>query len=313
MGRYVLSRLGWGIVLVFAVTVVTHLMLYVGSGDIARRLLGPMASPELLAKKREELGIDRPWPAQYWDWLTSAVRGDFGRSWLNGQAVTDGIQSRLGVTLSLVIATLTVTAIVATLLGVAAARRGGWIDSSIQFLSVLGLAIPSFLIALFLSVVFAVQLGWFNATGYTPLTTSFTEWRRSVTLPVIALAVASIAGVAQQIRGSILDELGKDYVRTLRARGLSENRVLYRHVLRNASGPALAILGIQFIGLMGGAVFIEQIFALPGMGQLAVTSALASDVPMVMGVVVMTTVIVVVANLTIDLIQGALNPKARLR
>lgn len=313
MGRYVLSRLGWGIVLVFAVTVVTHAMLFAGSGDIARRLLGPMASPELLAQKREELGIDRSWPEQYWDWLTSALGGNFGRSWLNGQPVIDGIQSRLGVTLSLVFATVLVTAVVATLLGVAAARRGGWIDSLIQLLSVLGLAIPGFLIALWLSLIFAVQLGWFNATGYTPLTESFGDWRRSVTLPVIALSLAAIAGVAQQIRGSILDELGKDYVRTLRSRGLSESRVLYRHVLRNASGPALAILGIQIIGLMGGAVFIEQIFALPGMGQLAITSALASDVPMVMGVVVMTTVIVVVVNLLIDLVQGGLNPKARQR
>lgn len=311
MGRYVLSRLAWGVVLVFAVTVATHAMLYAGSGDIARRLLGPMASPELLAKKRAELGIDKSWPEQYWNWLTGFLHGDFGRSWLNGQPVTDGIRSRMGVTLSLVIATVSVTAVVATLLGVAAARRGGWIDSLIQFLSVLGLAIPGFLIALWLSVVFAVQLGWFKATGYTPLTESFSEWRRSITLPVIALSFAAIAGVAQQVRGSILDELGKDYVRTLRSRGLSERQVLYRHVLRNASGPALAILGIQFIALMGGAVFIEQIFALPGMGQLAITSALASDVPMVMGVVVMTTVIVVVANLMIDLLQGALNPKAR--
>ncbi len=313
MSRYALSRLGWGILLVFAVTVITHAMLYVGSGDIARRLLGPMASPELLAKKREELGIDQPWPRQYWEWLTSAVRGDLGRSWLTGQSVTDGIRSRLGVTLSLVVATILVTAVVATLLGVAAARRGGRIDSLIQFLSVLGVAIPGFLIALWLSVVFAVQLGWFNATGYTPLTTSFSGWRRSVTLPVVALSIAAIAGVAQQIRGSILDELGKDYVRTLRSRGLSESRVLYRHVLRNASGPALAILGIQLIGLMGGAVFVEQIFVLPGMGQLAITSAVASDVPMVMGVVVMTTIIVVVVNLLVDLAQGALNPKARQR
>ncbi len=313
MGRYILSRLGWGIVLVFAVSVATHAMLYAGGGDIARRLLGQMADPEAVARKREELGIDRPWLEQYRDWLTSFLQGDLGRSWQTGQRVTESLLSRMGVTLSLVLATVAVTAIVSTVIGVVAARRGGIVDSLIQFLSVLALAIPGFLVALWLLVVFAVRLGWFRATGYTPLGETLSGWLDSIILPVIALSIGAIAGVAQQVRGSILDEQGRDYVRTLRSRGLSSNRVLYRHVLRNAAGPALAILGLQFIGLMGGSVFVEQIFALPGMGQLAITAALQSDVPTVMGVVVFMTVIVVVVNLVIDLVQGALNPKSRQR
>jgi peptide/nickel transport system permease protein len=311
MRGFALRRLASGVVLVFAVTVATHAMLYAGGGDIARKLLGETASPEIVARKRLELGLDRSWFEQYREWLTSFLRGDLGRSWRSGQQVTDSIVDRLDVTLSLVFATVLLTAVLATVLGVVAARRGGWVDSVIQVLSVLGLAIPGFLIALWLVVVFAVQLGWFRATGFTPIGESFPDWVRSVTLPVIALSIGAIAAVAQQVRGSILDQLGRDYVRTLRSRGLPLNRVLYRHVLRNASGPALAILGLQFIVLLGGAVFVEQIFALPGIGQLTITSALASDIPVVMGLVVWMAVIVVVVNLMIDLAQGALNPKVR--
>ncbi len=311
MRRFVFGRLASGVALMFAVSVATHAMLYGGGGDIARRLLGATAAPEVVERRRIELGLDRPWIEQYWDWLTGFVRGDLGRSWQSGQRVTDGILSRMDVTLSLVLATIVVTAVFATVIGVLAARRGGWVDSVVQVMSVLGLAIPGFLIALWLLVVFAVQLGWFRATGFTPIGTSLSGWLRSVTLPVIALSVSAVAGVAQQIRSSILDELGKDYVRTLRSRGLPSSRVVYRHVLRNAAGPALAILGLQFIGLMGGTVFVEQIFGLPGVGRLAITSALATDIPMVMGIVMMTAVIVVVVNLAIDLLQGVLNPKAR--
>ncbi len=262
MRRFVLSRIASGVVLVFVVSLATHVMLYAGGGDIARKLLGPTAAPEVIERKRVELGLDRPWLTQYTDWLKGFVRGDLGRSWRSGQKVTDGIVERLPVTLSLVFATVIVTAVLATVLGVVAARRGGWVDSLIQVLSVVGLAVPGFLVALWLVVLFAVQLGWFRATGYTPFGDSFTGWLRSVTLPIVALSIAAIAGVAQQIRGSILDQLSRDYVRTLRSRGLPMRRVLFRHVLRNAAGPALAILGLQFIGLLGGAVFVEQIFQL---------------------------------------------------
>lgn len=306
-----LRRLASGVVLVFVVSLATHAMLYGGGGDIARTLVGPTAPAEIVARKRVELGLDRSWLEQYWDWLTGFVQGDLGRSWVSGQRVSDSIADRFDVTISLVVATVLITAIVATVLGVIAARRGGWVDSFIQVMSVLGLAIPGFLIALWLVVVFAIELGWFDATGFTPIGDSFTGWLRTVTLPVIALSIAAIAAVAQQIRGSILDQMNRDYVRTLRSRGLSLNRVLYRHVLRNAAGPALAILGLQFIVLLGGAIFVEQIFALPGIGQLAISSALTSDIPVVMGLVVMTAVIVVVVNLMVDLAHGALNPKAR--
>lgn len=309
---YIVRRVATGIVLVLAVSVVTFLLLYASGADIARNLLGANATPEAVEQKASELGLDRPLVEQYWSWLTSALTGDLGRSWFDGQLVSVSLAARLPVTLSIVIGAILVSAIVAVVLGIVAARRGGWIDGSIQFASLVGFAIPGFLVALVLVLVFAIGLGWFKATGYTPITTSFGGWVASVTLPIVALSVAAIANVAQQVRGSVIDAMSRDYVRTLRSRGLGINRVVYRHVLRNAAGPALAVLAVLFVGMIGGAVIIEQMFALPGIGQYAVAATPRGDMPAVMGTVVVTAIVVVIVNLLIDLAQAGLNPKVRL-
>jgi len=310
--RFILRRLLAGVVLVFVISALAFAMLYANSADIARRILGQNASNELVQQKQTELGLDRPLWQQYTDWLGQALTGDLGRSWFTGQLVIDGVTSRLAVTLSLVIGATVLSAIVALIIGVVAATRGGWVDRVVQVLSVLGFAIPGFLVALGLVLLFSIQLGWFKATGYTPITTSFSGWVASVTLPIIALALGTIAIVAQQVRGSVADALKRDYVRTLRSRGLSARRVVLKHVLRNAAGPALAVLAVQFIGLLGGAVIVEQVFAIPGLGQLAVSSTTKADIPMVMGLVIATALIVVIVNLFIDLAQAALNPRVRL-
>lgn len=305
-------RLGSGVVLVFAITTLAYLLLYLGSGDIARRILGQTASQEQVAAKASELGLDRPIWVQYADWLSGAVTGDLGRSWFTGQLVIDGVTTRLGVTLSLVIGATVITAIVSAALGVWAALAGGWVDRTIQFLTVLGMAIPGFLIAVGLVLVLAIQLGWFNATGYVGFTSSPPGWARSVTLPVIALAVGGASAVTQQIRGAVVDELERDYVRTLRSRGLPTSSVVFKHALRNASGPALAVLNVQFVGMLGGAVIVEQVFQMPGLGQLAVGATTQGDIPIVMGLVVATAIIVILVNLLIDIAQGIINPKVRL-
>ncbi|MET0862076.1 MAG: ABC transporter permease [Microbacterium sp.] len=309
---FILRRVLSGLVLIVVITVIAFTLLYIGSGNIARTIVGQNATQEVVARKAAELGLDRPLFVQFWDWLTSAFSGDLGRSWFTGQLVSVQLSSRLAVTLSLVIGAIILTAIFSVILGILAARRGGAVDGTVQFFSILGFAIPGFLIALFLVLVFAINLGWFKATGYIPLTTSFTGWLSSVTLPIIALAIGGIATIAQQVRGSVLDGLSRDYVRTLRSRGLSSNRVVYKHVLRNAGGPALALLAVQFIGMIGGAVIVEQIFALPGIGSLTVSATAQGDIPVVMGIVIITAIIAVVVNLLIDLAQAALNPKVRL-
>ena len=312
MFRFILRRLLSGVVLLFVISTIAYSLLYVGGGDIARRILGQMATQEGVAQKTAALGLDRPLIVQYGDWLGHAVRGDLGTSWFTGQLVTTGITSRLGVTLSLVIGAILLTAVIAVVLGVWAAVNGGWADKIVQAVSILGFAIPGFLVALGLVTLFALNLKWFKPTGFVSLAESPSGWLATVTLPIVALAIGSIAGVAQQVRGSVTDALRQDYVRTLRSRGLSFNRVVYKHVLRNAGGPALAVLAVQFVGLLGGAVIVEQIFAIPGLGQVAVAATTQGDIPMVMGLVVATAIIVVVVNLLIDLLQGWLNPKVRL-
>lgn len=312
MFRFVLRRLAAGVVLVAVLSTATFFLLYLSGGNIARRILGQQATEDTVVQKQHELGLDRPVLSRFGDWASHALRGDLGASWFTGEPVKSALVNRVQVTLSLVIGATVVTAVVAVVLGVLAATRRGWVDRLVQILSVLGFAIPGFLLALGLVIVFAIKLHWFEPTGYTALADSPGKWLSAITLPVIALSVGSIAGVAGQIRGSMIDALRQDYVRTLRSRGLSERRVVYRHVLRNAAGPALSVLAVQFVGLLGGAVIVEQIFAIPGLGQLAVGATSQGDIPLVMGLVLVTAVIVVILNLVVDLLQGWLNPKVRV-
>ena len=301
-----------GAVLIFVVSSAAFVLLYLGSGDIARRILGQSASQEAVVAKAAQLGLDRRLMTQYFNWLGNAVQGDLGASFFTGQQVTEGITDRLSVTLSLVIGAILVSTILAVLLGVWAAVKRGWVDKVVQTVSILGFAIPGFLVAIALVLVFSISLGWFQPTGYTNLSDDPLGWLQTVTLPIIALAIGGIAGVAGQVRGSMVDSLRQDYVRTLRSRGLPFTRVVFKHVLRNAAGPALAVLAVQFIGLFGGAIIVESMFAIPGLGQVSVMSTSQGDIPMVMGLVLVTVVIVVVVTLLIDLLQGWLNPKVRL-
>jgi peptide/nickel transport system permease protein len=309
---FIIRRLATGVVLLAAITVLGFNLLYLGGGDIARRILGESADQATVAAKAQELGLDRPLYTQFGSWVGNALRGDFGASWFSGQPATDAITSRLAVTLSLVTGAIVLIAIVSVILGVLAATQRGWIDRLAQFLAVMGHAIPGFLFAVGLVLVFALTLGWFDPTGYVPFTDSPVDWVKTVTLPVIALALGGIANVTQQVRGSVIDALRNDYVRTLRSRGLPARRVVLKHVLRNAAGPALAVLGVHFVGLLGGAVIVEQIFAIPGLGQMAVQATTQGDIPLVMGLLVATGIIVIVFNLLVDLAQGWLNPKVRL-
>jgi peptide/nickel transport system permease protein len=312
MLQFVLRRLIAGVVLLFVVSSLAFLLLYLGAGDIARQILGQEATQEQVAQLNDRLGLNEPLLTRYASWLGGAVTGNFGTSWFTNQAVMTAITSRLSVTLSLVIGTVLLTAIVGTALGVWAARRRGAADRTVQIVSVLGFAIPGFLIAILLVNVFALQLRWFKPTGFVAFTTSFTGWLGTVTLPIIALSIGAIAAIAAQVRGSVIDTMRQDWVRTLRSRGLSQNRTLYKHVLRNAGGPALAVLAVQFVGLLGGAIIVEQIFAIPGLGQIATASTGQGDIPLVMGLVVVTAAIVVVVNIVIDILHGFLNPKARI-
>ncbi|MGK9148221.1 ABC transporter permease [Plantibacter flavus] len=312
MLAFILKRLGAGVVVLFAISCLTYFLLYFSSANIARNILGEFATPEQVALKSAELGLDQPLPVRYLEWLGGALTGSLGTSWFTGQSVASAIAGRLPVTLALIISAILLIAVVATLLGMAAAVRRGAVDRVVQTAAVVGDAIPGFVLAIMLVTLFAIQLGWFPATSSIAPGVAASAWIASLTLPVIALVINGVTSSAQQVRSAIIKQLEKDYVRTLRSRGISEREILFTHVLRSAAPAGLTVLSLQFIGMLGGVVIIEQIFALPGMGALAVQSTTLGDIPLVMGVVIYTVIIVIIVNLLVDLANGWLNPKVRV-
>lgn len=307
------KRLVRSLAVFIVVTFATFSLMYSNGPGIAHAVLGLNATPEAVQAEVVKLGLDQPLYVQYWDWLTGLAHGDLGSSFYTSEPVSSALANRVPVTLALVFITLLLTAVISVILGVTAAVKGGWVDRVLQFISVLGTAVPAFIIAIALVFTFAIYWPVFPATGYVSPNVSPSGWLASISLPVLALLIGAVAGAAAQFRTAVLDTLGRDYVRTLRARGIPEREVIFRNVLRNAAPPGLTVLSLTVFGLLGGAVFIEQVFALPGMGQMAYMAAGISDVPLVMGTVLVTVVIVLVVNFAGDLAITLLNPKARTR
>jgi peptide/nickel transport system permease protein len=310
--NFLLRRLLSAVVLLVAVSFLAYVLLFQGTGDISRNILGENATESQVTLKNQELGLDKPLMIQYFAWFTKAISGDLGVSFFSSQPVWDTLMIRLPVTLSLVIVVTVLTGILAFAAGIWAAVRKGWVDRTLQILATLGDALPSFIVALFLVTYFAIQLKMFPATGFIPLTESPAGWVRTITLPVIALAIGGVAGVAQQVRSATLGVLRNDYIRTVRSRGLSERRIILTSVLRNASTNGLTSLAVQVVGILGGAVVIEAVFALPGLGSLVVEATSRTDLPLIIGVILALMLIVVTVNLVVDLLVAWLNPKVRL-
>ena len=312
MITFILKRLGSGLVTLFAVSILTFSLLYVSSGSIARNILGDQATPEQLAVKEAELGLDQPIITRYFSWLTGALGGDLGTSWFTSEPVANALATRIPVTMTMVFSAMILIAIVATLIGVAAAVKRGWVDRVVQIGAIIGDSIPGFVIGIILVTILAIQMGLFPATSTISPGVGADAWLLSLALPVIALLINGVTGGAQQIRSAVIKQLERDYVRTLRSRGIGEREVLFKHVLRSAAPAGLTVLSLQLIGMLGGVVILESIFALPGMGPMAVTATIQSDQPVVMGVVMYTVAVVIVVNLIVDLLNGWLNPKVRV-
>jgi peptide/nickel transport system permease protein len=309
---YALRRLVIGVVLAVLVTFITYLLLSASFRDMVSTLLGPDATPASVTGRLHDLGYDRPLVVQYGDWLAHAARGDLGTSLFTSQAVAPAVQSHMVVTMSIVLPGLVIALILSVILGVWAASRSGAPDRIAQGISLVGHVVPALLTAIVLVVVFAVELKIFPATGYVQFGDSPVGWLRSTTLPVVVLVVAGMAAITAQVRGSMIDELGKDYVRTLRTAGLPSWSIVLKHALRNAGSPAQTVTSLEFIQLFSHSVIIENVFALPGFGSFAFTSAQSIDVPVIMGVTIVSVVLVTVVNLIADIVNGYVNPKARL-
>lgn len=314
MSSYVARRLASGVVLLFGISLLAYVLLNLAAGgNTARIILGEAATPEQIAQTERELGLDQPVLVQYWNWLLHALQGDLGRSYFTPQSVTQAVTDALPVSLSVLVPVVVISGVAAFALGLLCAVRRGWLDRAVQVISTVVDAVPNFLVGLFLATLLGVQLALFPAVGYVSPGQSVLAWMATLVLPVTALALGAIAGIAQQVRSAAIGVLRQDYVRTLRSRGLSQRRIVLTSVLRNSSTTGLTMLGLQFVGLLGGSVVIEQVFALPGLGTLAVTNTAKGDLPLVMGVVVAAVAIVIAVNLLVDLVVAWLNPKARLR
>jgi peptide/nickel transport system permease protein len=306
------GRLALAIPMLFAVATATFFLQQLVPGDPGSFILGKDASPAEIRQFDDSLGVSRPLLAQYGSWLGHAVRGDFGVSWTSRAPVTQTLLAAAPITLSLALLVMILIVPAAIALGTAAALSRGFIDRVLQSIAGLAIALPNFWLGVGLVLLLAVDLRVFPATGYTGLSDPG-QWLRSLTLPVLALAAGPMMGLMLQVRGAIIDQLSKDYIRSLRAAGLPRRVVLFRHALRNSMPPVITTIGFQVLGLLAGAVVIEQLFNLPGLGTILVTSVSAHDVPLVQGTVVLFSVVVVAVNLLTDIAAAMLNPKARAR
>lgn len=309
--KTIATRIGTSILLLLIVSITMFFAVSLAPGSVAETILGQNATPATVARLTHLLHLDEPLPEQYWNWLVNALHGDLGVSVFTGEAVGPELGVRLGVTLSLVISTLVFVVIIGVLLGIVSAIRQGWLGRLVDILSVVGYAVPGFWLALLLVSAFANQVPIFPAVGYTDFSQSPFEWARGLVLPVATLSVSGVALIAKQTRTSMVETLSRDYVRVLLANGFSRWSVIFRHALRNAAIPVASTTGIMVVALLSSAVLVEQIFALPGLGSLAIRASQQHDLPYVIGAALFFTFIVIVVNLAVDLLIGWLNPKAR--
>ncbi len=309
MGRaqYIRNRLLLAVFVLFGVTILIFGMVRVLPGDPAFMILGDRATEEKAAELREQLGLNRPVPEQYVRFVTGFVRGDLGQSLLYRQPVSDLVWKRVPTSIGLAMYAMAMAAIFTLVFAlIAAMNHGGWADHAIRVSFLVMLTMPGFWLGILLILLFALRLHWFPVGGFGE---TFTDHLWYLFLPALALALPLSAILIRNLRGQIITVKRDDYVRTARAKGVSETGILTGHVLRNALLPVVTIFGLQFGALVGGAVVVETVFAIPGMGQLLIQSITGRDYPVVQAIVVISAALVIVVNLFVDLSYSFLDPR----
>ena len=312
MYTFLARRLLATIPVLLIVAVLVFLLLRLTPGDPAAILAGDAASTDQIARIRAGLGLDRPILVQFGIWFGNLLAGDLGESFYYKAKVTSLIAHRLEPTLSLATLTLLIAIFVAVPLGVIAAWRfGGWFDRALMAFSVLGFSIPVFVLAYILIWTVSLKLGWLPVQGYQRIADGLGPWLYHLVLPSVTLSVIYIALLARVTRASVLEALGEDYIRTARAKGLPEARVLVRHALANAAVPIVTVIGIGIALLIGGVVVTESVYAIPGLGRLTVDAVLARDFPTIQGVILFFSFVYVLVNLLVDLSYVFFDPRIR--
>jgi len=302
----VVRRLVQAVLILLGVAVITFVLLYALPADPARMIAGRSATAQTVANIRHQLGLDQPMLVQFWTYLHNLLSGNLGRSYAQKTDVWTLIVARLPATLTLMFAGIVVEVVLGLMLGtIAAVRRGGFVDRAVMMASFVGVSAPQFVVALLLLYVFAVTLGWFPMSGYGTLA--------HIVLPATTLGVLGAGWYARMVRSAMIDVLNQDYVRTARAKGLSSRRIVFRHALPNAILPVIAMIGIDIGQFMGGVVVVEAVYGWPGIGQLAWQAIQQVDIPIIMGVTLVSALAIVIGNLLADLIAPLIDPRIRTR
>lgn len=319
--NFVLRRLLQAIPILLAIVVINFLLLKLAPGDAVDVMAGEAgsATPEYMAQLRAQFGLDQPLPVQLVNYVAKLAQGDFGWSFRHERPVIDLILDRLGPTLLLMGATIVLAVGVGSVLGLLAATGlNGWRDSIISVLALVSYATPLFWVGLMLILVFSVNLGWFPTSGMETIAAFNTGWDRvldiahHLVLPALTLSLFYLALYTRLMRASMLEQQGMDYVTTARAKGLTERRIVWRHVLRNALLPVVTMAGVQVSSLIGGSVIVETVFGWPGLGQLAFESLFARDLNLLLGIFLLSAVLVLVVNLAVDILYTLLDPRIDL-
>ncbi|TQM99438.1 peptide/nickel transport system permease protein [Acidovorax temperans] len=312
MFAFILKRMAAALPVMAVVAAVVFAILRLTPGDPAAILAGDSATPEQLDAIRKNLGLDQPIYLQFIQWVGHMLQGDFGTSLLSGTPVMEMISQRMGPSIALCISTIIVAIVVAIPLGVLAAwRQGKLLDRMVMAASVLGFSIPVFVTGYVLILMFSLGLGWFPVQGYKPLEEGILPFLRSITLPTLALSTVYIALIARITRTSVIEVMNEDFIRTARAKGLSERAVLLGHALRNAAVPIVTIIGVGVAMLIGGVVVTESVFNLPGLGRLVVEAVLARDYPVIQGLILLFALVYVLINLLVDVSYTIFDPRIR--
>jgi peptide/nickel transport system permease protein len=312
MIAFILRRLLATIPVMLVVAVFVFLMLRLTPGDPAAIIAGDNANEAQVADIRAKLGLNEPIYSQFFIWGSKILRGDFGESFFFKKTVADLISDRVEATLSLSFFTIVLAILVAVPLGVlAAAKHGSWIDRVVMGFSVLGFSVPVFVIGYLLIYVFAIELNWLPVQGYQRIGLGVGGWFQRLILPSLTLAVVYVALIARMTRTSMLEVLSEDYVRTARAKGQIERKVLFRHALRNAAVPIVTVIGLGIALLIGGVVVTESVYTIPGLGRLTVDAVLARDFPVIQAVILLFSFVYVIVNLMVDIIYTILDPRIR--
>jgi len=309
--QYILRRLIHSVFIIWGCATLVFILIRLIPGDPVIQMLGPEYSPEAAAALNRKLGLDQPMYIQYVKWFGSVLRGDLGGSISSGESVIGAIKSGLPKTLSLTLVSFLIATVIAVPAGILAAlKRNTPVDYAVSVIAFIGVSMPSFWFGIILILLFAVQLGWFPAIGYASLTEDGVwAWFSHLLLPSLAIGAGYAAILMRFIRAGLLEVLGSDYIRTARAKGLAERRVLIRHALRNSLIPVVTIAGIQLALLLSGAVVIEIVFSIRGLGRILVGAIFDKDYPIVQGAILLVAVIFVLANLVVDIIYTFLDPR----